>query len=146
MVQSVARVSAAGLVVSALAFALACEGPQAPCSDDADGVSGGDYTFVVTVDDTSFTPALFAAQNGANVTLTVKNAGTKPHDFVIDCLPTPNDLGCPTSSCFEAGAAFAALAPGASETHAFVTPTPEGIYTFRSDLPGDAQTGQFVVQ
>jgi hypothetical protein len=38
------------------------------------------------------------------------------------------------------------LVRDASATTTFVTPIPEGTYNFRSDLPGDTQTDQFVVQ
>ncbi|MET0591918.1 MAG: hypothetical protein ABW133_04415, partial [Polyangiaceae bacterium] len=68
--------------------------------DDADGVIGGNVAFSLTVDDEGFTPAILTAQNAAKVTLTLNNAGNKAHSFVIDCLPTPNDRGCPTTSCF----------------------------------------------
>jgi hypothetical protein len=106
--------------------------------DDADGIIGGSVTFDVTIDDTGFTPAILPAQNATKVTLTLHNMGTKPHDFVIDCLPTPNDHGCPMTSCFPPTASIPTVAPGATATSMFVTPTPEGIYYYHSDLPGDA--------
>ena len=131
---------------AALALALVgCTNDASVCSPDSDGVNGA-FTFELAVDDTSFSPIVLEAQNVANVTLTITNHGTKSHDFVIDCLATPNDQGCPTTSCFEAGATFASIAPNASVTQSFTTPNPEGIYTFRSDVAGDAMTGQFVVQ
>ncbi len=106
--------------------------------DDADGVVGGSVTFDLTVDDVGFSPAILPAQNMTNVTLTLYNMGTKPHDFVIDCLATPNDNGCPTTSCFPPAASIPTVAPGASATTMFVTPNPEGLYYFHSDLQGDA--------
>jgi hypothetical protein len=108
--------------------------------DDADGVVGGSVTFEVTVDDLGFSPSILPAQNLTNVTLNLRNAGTRPHDFVVDCMPTPNDDGCPTSSCFPPSASIAAVEPGASAATTFITPNPEGIYYFHSDIPGDAET------
>ena len=96
--------------------------------------------------DTAFTPTILKAQNLARVTLTLRNTGTTPHSFVVACMPTPNDDGCPTTSCFPDASTIGPLAPDASATATFVTPNPEGIYVFHSDLPGDSQTGQFVVQ
>jgi hypothetical protein len=120
---------------------------SAPCTPgDQDGVSGGVATLDLAVDDTSFTPILLKAQNEATVTLTLANHGTRPHDFVVACLATPNDLGCPATSCFPDAAAIGPVAPDASVTASFVTPNPEGIYVFHSDLPGDTQSGQFIVQ
>ncbi len=115
-------------------------------SADQDGVNGGNFVFDLTVDDDAFVPRELPAQNLANVTLTLTNKGTRPHDFVVACLPTPNDNNCPTTSCFADAAAIGPLSPDASTTRTFVTPNPEGTYTFRSNLPGDTQTGQFIVQ
>jgi hypothetical protein len=108
--------------------------------DDVDGVVGGNVSFDLTVDDSGFSPPILPAQNLTTVTLTLHNTGTRPHDFVIDCLPTPNDVGCPTMSCFPREASLAAVEPGASATTKFTTPNPEGIYYYHSDLPGDAET------
>ena len=123
---------------------------------DADGINGGCYAFDLTVTDTGFTPLILKAQNDGTVTLKVTNKGTKPHDFVVACLPTPNITGCPPQSCFPSSAALTAIAPGATSTASFVTPNPEGIYIFRSDVAGDSQVeadggvtglwGQFVIQ
>jgi hypothetical protein len=123
--------------------------------DDADGVLGGDVAFELTVDDTGFSPAILAAQNLANVTLTLHNAGAKPHDFVLDCMPTPNPNGCPYTSCFPSRATISAVAPGASAMATFVVPNPEGIYDYHSSIAGDAPPicmagldgcGQFIVK
>jgi hypothetical protein len=108
--------------------------------DDADGVVGTSMTFDVTVDDDGFSPPILPAQNQTKVTLILHNTGTRPHDFVIDCMPTPNDVGCPMTSCFPPSAAIPAVEPGASATATFTVPNPEGIYYFHSDLPGDAET------
>jgi hypothetical protein len=118
-----------------------------PCKpDDADGVVGVDITVAVTVDDTSFQPAIIKTQNTSMVTLTLKNTGTRPHGFAVDCLPTPNTKGCPTTSCFPPEATIAPIAPGASTTVKLKTPTVEGIYTYRSSAGGDSATGQFILQ
>ena len=120
------------------------------CTTDQDGISGGTATFDVTVSDTGFAPRILKSENLARVTLTVRNAGTRPHDFVVGCIATPNAYGCPTTSCFPDAATIASLAPDASATTTFVAPKPEGIYTFRSDLGADTGdgglTGQFILQ
>ena len=122
---------------------------------DGDGIQGGCAVFDVTVDDTGFHPFILKSQNLAQVTLTLRNTGSRPHDLVFDCIPD-SEPGCGGHSCFAVGAHVAALAPGKSATVTLVTPNPEGIYTFHSDLSGDSQTaadgglsglwGQFVVQ
>jgi hypothetical protein len=123
---------------------------------DADGIIGGCYAFALSVDDTAFSSIILKTQNLGNVTLTLANNGTRPHDFVVDCLPTPNVQGCPPQSCFPAAANIAPLAPGAHVSTTFVTPNPEGIYNFRSDVAGDSTVesdggvsglwGQFILQ
>lgn len=116
--------------------------------DDADGIVGVDITVALTVDDTTFSPAIVKTQNSSVVTLTLTNQGTRPHGFAIDCLETPNSRGCPARSCFPAEATISALAPGASVTVKFTSPAVEGIYTYRSTVDGDAAlgTGQFILQ
>ncbi|MFZ5891832.1 MAG: cupredoxin domain-containing protein [Myxococcota bacterium] len=114
--------------------------------DDLDGVIGGAWTFALVVDDTNFAPLILKTQNSSTVTVSLENRGTRPHDFAIDCLPTPNDDGCPSESCFPPEATIAPVEPGEKGSAAFQTPRVEGIYTFRSTLAGDTLTGQFVVQ
>jgi hypothetical protein len=133
-------------VGSVLLVMFACDDSSLPCVSDSDGIVGGSYTFDLTVDDDAFAPIILEAENLANITLTVTNTGTKPHGFALDCLPTPNDNGCPVTSCFPDAAAVRLLAPDASVVTTFITPNPEGIYTFRSPVAGDTQVGQFVVQ
>jgi hypothetical protein len=134
---------------AALALALHCTnaGTAGTCAPgDADGIQGGSYAFDLAVDDTAFSPTILKAENVASVSVTLTNTGTKPHGFVVECMPTPNDEGCPTTSCFPDASTIGPLPPDASATATFVTPNPEGIYVFRSDVSGDTQTGQFVVQ
>jgi|CZKU01.1.fsa_nt_gi hypothetical protein len=116
---------------------------------DQDGIVGGNIVIELTVSDTGFgvgapdsgsSESNITVQNLARVTLTLTNIGTRPHDFVIQCLSTPNDKGCPTQSCFAAGASIPAVNPGKSVTTTFTTPAAEGAYTFTSDEPGDTQT------
>jgi hypothetical protein len=134
----------AALLLAALS---ACKSDDAPAAggacgtSDADGITGGSFTFELAVSDTAFAPLILKAQNGSSVTLTVKNAGTKPHDFVIGCIVAN---GC--TSCFPDEAKVAAVAPGASTTVTFTTPAVEGIYDFRSDVSGDGFSGQFILQ
>jgi hypothetical protein len=104
---------------------------------DSDGVWGGDAGFALQVTDDAFSPAILKTQNLANITLTLTNAGTKPHDFVVDCMG---------STCFPDASSIPPVPPDASATTRFVAPYTEGIYVFRSDLPGDTQTGQFILQ
>jgi hypothetical protein len=115
----------------------------AMCYPDNDGINGGDYTFILTVDDTGFSKNILATQNDAQATIKITNSGTKPHGFQVGCtsvlaaypmLPK----GCPASACFPANASITPLAPGATTTITFDTPTPDGlIYPFRSDVAGD---------
>jgi hypothetical protein len=127
-----------------------------PCAPpDSDGINGGCYAFDLTVDDTTFSPIILKAQNLGQVTLHLTNMGTKPHDFVVGCIPVSYP-GCPSSTCFPSAADIAPVAPGATATATFTVPNPEGIYTFRSDVAGDSTLeadggmnglwGQFVVQ
>jgi hypothetical protein len=120
------------------------------CLTDSNGMNGGDYTFVVAVDDTGFSKRILQTENLAQVTLTLTNMGTKPHGFEVECMPTSAPAGCPTTSCFPAGSTIAPLAPYASTTVTFDTPGVEGIYTFKSSAPGDSAVsglndGQFIV-
>ena len=116
--------------------------------DDADGIVGVELAAAVTVDDTAFAPPIVKVQNRSFLTLTLRNKGTRPHGFTVDCLPTPNSRGCPTQACFPESARIAPIAPGASTTVKVMTPAVEGIYTYRSPAPGDAglATGQLILQ
>jgi hypothetical protein len=139
------------LSLPALVLLAACGGGGSgdPCTPpDADGVLGNVATFVRSVDDAQFLPAgsaLIKVQNLTKMTLTLKNVGTTPHGFAVDCLPTPNDYGCATKSCFPADARIPSIEPGASATITFTVPRVEGLYTYRSPVPGDAQTSQIDV-
>jgi hypothetical protein len=159
MPSSLHRLVASSLVLAALVAGCSStsSGAGDTCSPgDADGQNGGTTVLSVTVDDTTFAPTILKAQNLSNVTVTLKNNGTKPHGFTIYCLPTPNSNGCPQTSCFT-NATIAPVAPGASASATFTTPNPEGIYDFHSSAPGDpaavaadgganALSGQFIVQ
>jgi hypothetical protein len=113
------------------------------CFPDHDGINGGDYTFDITVDDTGFSKTILASQNDATVTLTVKNTGTKPHGFAVECtsvLPAYPSVpdACPSLACFPSNSIIAPLAPGESKTVTFFTPTPDGLlYPFKSTEPSD---------
>lgn len=114
------------------------------CFPDNDGLTGGSYTFVLTVDDAGFSKNLLASQNDAQATVTLTNNGTTPHGFAVGCVGVtssyPNlPAGCPSTVCFPAAAAIAPLAPGASATITFDTPAPDGlIYPFTSNEPNDS--------
>jgi hypothetical protein len=122
----------------------AASGDGGSCFPDGDGVSGGYYTFDLTVDDTGFSKSLLNTQNNARVSLTLKNTGAKPHGFTVGCTsvtPVYPDLpaGCPTMACFPSAATIPPLAPGASSTIVFSTPTPDNlIYPFKSSEPNDS--------
>jgi hypothetical protein len=88
-------------------------GPCAP--SDSDGIVGGCSVFDVTVNDPGFSPFILKAENLGQVTLTLKNTGTKPHDFAVGCVPIAL-AGCPPLQCFPAAAGIAPLAPGDSAT------------------------------
>jgi hypothetical protein len=116
--------------------------------DDADGIANVDIAVALSVDDSTFAPAIVKTQNSSNVTLTLTNTGTRPHGFSVDCYPTPNARGCPAEVCFPNEATIAPIAPGASATVKFTTPAYEAIYTYRSTADGDGAlaTGQFILQ
>jgi hypothetical protein len=135
-----------------LAVVFACSGDASGtdvCApDDADGIVGVELAAQVTVDDRGFAPPIVKVQNKSLLVLTLTNAGTRPHGFAVDCLPTPNARGCPTQSCFPDDVTIAPLAPGASKTVKLATPAVEGIYTYRSQADGDGAltTGQLILQ
>lgn len=116
--------------------------------NDADGIASEPAMAYLTVTDEEFIPKILAAQNTSEITLTLENLGTAPHGFVIDCLRTPNSDGCPMQSCFPSEAKIEPVAPGEKVTVSFESPLVEGIYPFRSFVPGDAELepGQFIVQ
>jgi hypothetical protein len=110
--------------------------------DDQNGVSGGTYAFAVTVDDVGFSPPIVTTENLAMVTLTLTNAGTKPHGFAIACVD---------GRCFPDAATIQPLAPHATATTNFATPRYETIYPFRSNAmddsaEGDMHVGQFIIK
>lgn len=123
--------------------------------NDQDGVIGGKIAVLLTVSDAGFavggvdsgsTQRNITIQNSVRVTLTLTNAGTRPHSFVVGCIPTELPSGCKQRSCFPAEANIAPVDPGKSVTTEFVTPLVEGAYPFSSDVPGDdALVGQFVI-
>jgi hypothetical protein len=136
-----------------LAGATACSSSDSDdkCNPgDADGVVGGNNIVLLNVSDTGFavggvtsgsTEPNISVQNLSNVTLTLTNVGTTPHDFHIACIPTGLPAGCPTMSCFPDNANIPSLAPGDSATVSFATPAVEGAYQFTSDEAGDTSTG-----
>lgn len=125
-------------VASLVVAAAACGGPsQGLDGDDQDGIIGGSATFVLSVDDARFLPSILKAQNLAHVTLSLTNAGSKPHGFAVGCL---ND------TCFPEAATILPIEPAAVVTLEFDTPRAEGIFVFGSGAPGDTFTGQFIVQ
>jgi len=137
------------LAALALSFACSCSEKNDACTpDDADGIISEPATLLVTVTDTEFAPKVLTTQNTSAITLTLKNKGTTPHSFVVDCLPTPNHDGCPLQSCFPSEAKVDPVEPGAEATILFETPLVEGIYTFHSDVAEDTdlESGQFVIQ
>jgi hypothetical protein len=126
------HVSFAGIALASLACGSTDLG-----GDDQDGIVGGNYVFELAVDDAMFTPTILKTQNVANVTLTLKNNGTKPHGFVIACM---------AGTCFPDAAVIEPVDPGATAMTKFQTPRAEGIYAFGSNASGDTQSGQFIIQ
>jgi hypothetical protein len=129
---------------------------DSPCTpDDQDGVIGGKYTVLVSVSDTEFsvggvgsgsTQRNITIQNSSEATLTLTNTGTKPHSFVVECIPSGLPPGCEQTSCFPAEANIAPIDPGTSKTTTFEVPVVEGAYPVSSDVAGDdALVGQFIV-
>lgn len=100
-----------------------------------------------------------ATQNDAMITFTLTNTGTTPHGFEVECTPVSgNSLYanlpsyCPTTACFASlgldagpdcqnfqGLCIPPIAPGASITVVFDTPTPDGLlYPYKSSAPADS--------
>ncbi len=131
------RLAFAAMIVLLVPVLVECGSQASLGGSDSDGVSGGDASFSVTVTDDAFSPVVLKTENLANITLTLSNTGTKPHDFVVECMG---------SSCFPEASTIPPVAPDASATVHFVAPYSEGIYTFPSTLPSDTQTGQFLLQ
>jgi hypothetical protein len=128
-------------------------GEGGACYPDNDGINGGSYTIDLVVDDTGFYPGggddagmrnVIATQNDAMVTLTLTNTGRMPHGFEVECTGVtpayPNlPAGCPSMSCFPSNSTIAPIAPGASTTVTFDTPTPDGLlYPFKSSAASDS--------
>ena len=141
------------LLLAAAALNFACSGMDESQNDactpeDADGVISEPATLLLTVTDTNFAPIVLTTQNSSEITLTLRNDGTTPHGFVVDCRPTPNDDGCPTQSCFPSESQIELVVPGEQATVVFETPLVEGLYDFRSGVAEDADLGggQFLVQ
>jgi hypothetical protein len=120
-----------------------------PCKSDLNGASGGSHVVDLTVDDTAFSVGQsdsgsmqpnITIENASMVTLTMINVGSRSHDLVVQCLLTPNTIGCPMESCFPPGANIPPLQPGASATTSFMAPFKEGPYRFTSDVDGDTNT------
>jgi hypothetical protein len=131
----------------------ASSGDGGACFPDNDGINGGQYTIDLVVDDTGFYPSggddagmknVIATQNDAQVTLTLKNTGTKPHGFEVECTsatPAYPDLpaGCSSKVCFPSSSTIAPIDPGTSKTITFDTPTPDGLlYPFKSSEASDS--------
>jgi hypothetical protein len=136
-----------GFCLLFLVSACSDDRPEDACQpDDLDGVIGGEAEFVVTVDEDAFSPRILSTQNRATVTLTLTNTGSEPHGFFIECLPTPNDDGCPTESCFTDDARIDPIAPGESSNVVFEVPIVEGTYSIVSEPERDAPSAQFVVK
>lgn len=131
----------AGVVVAVLSCSDGDDGDGTCSQPDQDGVVGGAYSFVVEVSDQGFSPLILKAQNSGDLTITLKNVGTRPHGFTVGCLVVS---GC--QACFPPAATIAPLAPGESKTATFTAPEQEGIYTTSSNAPDDTFTGQLILQ
>jgi hypothetical protein len=134
------------------------------CYPDNDGLTGGSYTIAIAVSDTGFLATggddagggaknIIQTQNNAVVTLTLTNVGTTPHGFEVECTsvcPAYPDLpaGCSPVACFPPNSTIAPIAPDASTTITFDTPTPDGLlYPFKSSAPADSlNNGQWSLQ
>jgi hypothetical protein len=144
--------SSAGVSCSSISDDAAVTQSASVCYPDNDGINGGSFTIDLVVDDTGFTASdvdagaknIITTQNDAQVTLTLTNKGTTPHGFEVQCTsvcPSYSNLpaGCSPLACFPANSTIAPIAPGASTTITFDTPTPDGLqYPFKSSEPSDS--------
>jgi hypothetical protein len=138
-----------GCILAAARCSDNSSGGSDACKTDLNGASGGSQVVDLAVDDTAFSVGAgdsgsmqpnVTIENASTVTLTLVNVGTKPHDMVVQCQPTPNTMGCPGQSCFPPDANIPPLQPGESTTTSFVAPFKEGPYRFTSDVDGDTKT------
>ncbi|HVW29561.1 MAG TPA: hypothetical protein VHC69_29560 [Polyangiaceae bacterium] len=124
------------------------------CYPDNDGINDDTYNIEIAVNDDGFTSTggdndggtaknIISTQNESQVTLTLRNDGTKPHGFTVGCVSVCSSYptlpkGCSPKACFPKGATIDPIDPGASKTVTFSTPTPDNlIYPFSSGAPGD---------
>jgi plastocyanin len=73
----------------------------------------------IEISDEGFSPDYFASAVGRDITITIMNAGSRPHNFTMEKLDIDIDL-----------------APGESET-VQVDPPDLGTYLYTSSAPGD---------
>jgi hypothetical protein len=137
-------IAAAALLSAGLVVSRCASTKSSACAEVGDGISGGNANIVIIVDDDGFRPRLVTAQDKAKVTLTLKNEGTRPHGFAVECVPTDHD-GCPSESCFPDKATIAPIPPGGSATTTFVAPDLERVYPVRSTAHGENLAAQFNV-
>jgi hypothetical protein len=144
--RSRAIVACVALIPAAVRCSSPSPGQGDSCNPDQNGVYGTPTIVLLEVSDTAFRVGTadggplepnVTTENATQVTLTLTNVGTRPHDLVVQCQATPNTGGCPTRSCFPPDASIPSLNPGKSATTRFITPVHEGNYLFTSDLPGD---------
>lgn len=109
----------AGVVATILVLA-ACDGGGGGAGDGG-GTTPGE-TLSVTASEFKFEPSQLSAPAGTDVTVSVTNAGTIEHDFVID-----------------EAALKILVEPGETETGTFNLEA--GTYTFYCSVPGHREAG-----
>jgi uncharacterized cupredoxin-like copper-binding protein len=131
-----------GLLVAAAVAALAL----AACG-------GGEETATLAVDmqDFSFNPSTYTVPAGSEVTITLRNAGTQEHEWVL----FEQDYQIPPGGSFTDEAEGHILwegeveEPGGSETFTFTAPTEPGTYQVVCGIEGhfeEGMVGTFTVQ
>lgn len=117
------------------------------CSSGSSGASiNGPLKLAVTASELKFAPAAFTVQVGRPVQLTIKNAGTTDHDFVIAGMPAmevSNDLkeAGPGHTHDMSTESVAAHMLAKHTAHVSFVPMRRGTYEFYCSLPGHRDGG-----
>lgn len=107
-------------IVALAAMALAA------CGGGSSSSGGNALNLTVTATEFKFDPNTLNAAPGQTVNITLKNAGSVDHTFVV---PAVN---------FKM-----TVAPGKTDTKSFTAPTAPGTYPFDCDIAGHKEAGMF---
>ncbi len=130
----------AALAAPALLLGIACS------SGGSDAATTGPLKLTVTASELQFAPATLTVQAGRPVQLTIKNAGTTDHDFVIAGMPAlevTNDLkeAGPGHTHDMSVESVAGHMLAKHTAHVGFVPMQRGTYAFYCSVPGHREGG-----